>query len=84
ELPFAKWFIGGKLNIAYNCVDRVDAIGEQGITLKILGSVRAPDQWAAAGEYRKRLLHALDANGIDTPGRIRPADAQPSVPGTAR
>jgi small conductance mechanosensitive channel len=65
-------------------VDRVDAIGEQGITLKILGSVRAPDQWAAAGEYRKRLLHALDANGIDTPGRIRPADAQPSVPGTAR
>jgi acetyl-CoA synthetase len=22
ELPFAKWFVGGKLNIAYNCVDR--------------------------------------------------------------
>jgi acetyl-CoA synthetase len=22
ELPFAKWFIGGKLNAAYNCVDR--------------------------------------------------------------
>ncbi len=22
ELPFAKWFLGGKLNIAYNCVDR--------------------------------------------------------------
>ena len=22
DLPFAKWFIGGKLNIAYNCVDR--------------------------------------------------------------
>nr|BFE77192.1 hypothetical protein GCM10020092_104930 [Actinoplanes digitatis] len=20
--PFAKWFVGGKLNIAYNCVDR--------------------------------------------------------------
>src|SRR5688500_19397422 len=20
--PFAKWFIGGKLNVAYNCVDR--------------------------------------------------------------
>jgi acetyl-CoA synthetase len=22
ELPFAKWFIGGKLNLTYNCVDR--------------------------------------------------------------
>jgi acetyl-CoA synthetase len=22
DLPFAKWFLGGKLNVAYNCVDR--------------------------------------------------------------
>ena len=22
ELPFAKWFTGGELNVAYNCVDR--------------------------------------------------------------
>ena len=22
EAPFAKWFVGGRLNIAYNCVDR--------------------------------------------------------------
>src|SRR4051794_36834732 len=22
EPPFAQWFLGGKLNIAYNCVDR--------------------------------------------------------------
>ena len=22
ELPFAKWFVGGQLNIAYNCLDR--------------------------------------------------------------
>jgi moderate conductance mechanosensitive channel len=65
-------------------VDRVDAISDQGVTLKILGSVRAPDQWAAAGEYRKRLLAALEANGIDTPGRVRPTAAPPSVPGTAR
>jgi small conductance mechanosensitive channel len=65
-------------------VERVEAISEQGVTLKILGSVRASDQWAAAGEYRKRLLAALDANEIDTPGRIRPADGQPSVPGAAR
>jgi small conductance mechanosensitive channel len=61
-------------------VDRVVALGEPGVTLKILGSVRAPDQWAAASEYRKRLLAALDANGIDTPGRVRPAEPDPSTP----
>ncbi len=22
ELPFARWFVGGELNVAYNCVDR--------------------------------------------------------------
>ena len=22
DLPYAKWFLGGKLNVAYNCVDR--------------------------------------------------------------
>ncbi len=22
EPPFAKWFVGGKLNVSYNCVDR--------------------------------------------------------------
>ncbi|MFB9906245.1 acetate--CoA ligase [Allokutzneria oryzae] len=29
--PFAKWFVGGKLNVAYNCVDRhvEDGHGEQ-------------------------------------------------------
>ena len=22
ELPFAKWFVGGELNVSYNCIDR--------------------------------------------------------------
>jgi small-conductance mechanosensitive channel len=48
-------------------VERVEALGEYGVTLKILGSVRAPEQWAAAGEFRKRLLTALEANGIEIP-----------------
>jgi moderate conductance mechanosensitive channel len=48
-------------------VERVEALGEYGVTLKILGSVRAPDQWAAGGEFRKRLLAALEANGIEIP-----------------
>ena len=28
KLPFAKWFVGGKLNVAYNCVDRHVAAGK--------------------------------------------------------
>ena len=48
-------------------VERVEALGEYGVTLKILGSVRAPEQWSAAGEFRKRLLAALEANGIEIP-----------------
>jgi acetyl-CoA synthetase len=27
DLPFAKWFVGGKLNISYNCLDRHLAAG---------------------------------------------------------
>ncbi|MFN0154304.1 MAG: acetate--CoA ligase [Gaiella sp.] len=27
ELPYAQWFLGGKLNLAYNCVDRHVAAG---------------------------------------------------------
>ena len=27
ELPFAKWFVGGRLNVAYNCLDRHVAAG---------------------------------------------------------
>ena len=48
-------------------VDRVAALAEYGVTLKILGTVRAPDQWAAAGELRKRLLDAFRAHGIEIP-----------------
>ena len=48
-------------------VERVGALGEYGISLKILGTVRAADQWAAAGDFRKRLLAAFKANGIEIP-----------------
>src|SRR5437773_10642563 len=30
DLPYAKWFIGGKLNICYNCVDRHVEKGQGG------------------------------------------------------
>jgi len=30
DLPFAKWFVGGKLNVSYNCLDRHVAAGRGG------------------------------------------------------
>jgi moderate conductance mechanosensitive channel len=48
-------------------VERVEALAEYGITLKILGTVQAVDQWAAAGELRKRLLAAFTREGIEIP-----------------
>jgi moderate conductance mechanosensitive channel len=48
-------------------VVRVESLGESGVTLKVLGSVRAPDQWSARGEFRKRLLVAFGANRIEIP-----------------
>jgi small-conductance mechanosensitive channel len=48
-------------------VERVSALGELGISLKILGTVRASEQWAVGGELRKRLLAAFAEDGIDIP-----------------
>jgi small-conductance mechanosensitive channel len=48
-------------------VERVESIDDRGITLKILGTVRASEQWAAGGEFRKLLLEAFARNGINLP-----------------
>jgi len=48
-------------------VERVERIEERGITLKILGTVRASEQWAAGGEFRKLLIEAFAKNGIQLP-----------------
>ena len=64
-------------------VDRVAALGEYGVTLKVLGTVRAPDQWAAAGELRKRLLAAFHEHGIEIPRPQRVVLArEPGAPPT--
>lgn len=64
-------------------VDRIAGFAEYGITLKILGTVRAPDQWAAAGELRRRLLRAFDEHGIELPRPQRVILARPTGPGAA-
>jgi moderate conductance mechanosensitive channel len=69
-------------------VERVEALAEYGITLKILGLVRATEQWAAGGELRKRLLAAFATHGIEIPRpqRVvlaRDPNVDPFTPGGA-
>ena len=64
---------------------RVQTLGDSGVTIKVLGTVRAADQWAAAGEFRRRILSAFAAAAIEIPfpHRVvitRPADAAPQDP----
>jgi len=49
-------------------VERVSSLAAEGVTLKILGSVRAADRWAATGELRKRMATAFAAAGIEIGG----------------
>ena len=65
---------------------RVSALADTGVTLKVQGTVRAADQWDAAGDFRKRLLVALETNGIEIPGWQRAnlgQDPQPALPAPA-
>ena len=69
-------------------VERVETWPSTASPSKILGTVRAADQWAAASDFRQRLLEAFRANGIEiarplgdvavptapVPGRPRPDD----------
>ena len=48
---------------------RVEAFGEVGMSIKVLGKVRAGEQWAVTGELRRRLLAAFAEAGIGLPSR---------------
>ena len=45
-------------------VDRVERLGDQGVTLKILGTVRAADHLAVAGELRAVDRMALPRQAV--------------------
>jgi len=52
------------------------------VTLKVLGQVKAAEQWAVGGELRKRILDAFGKAGIQIPfphrvivNRAPPTDA---------
>ncbi|ASR38393.1 acetate--CoA ligase [Prauserella marina] len=73
EAPFAKWFVGGKLNVAYNCVDRhVEAghgdqvaihwVGEPGDTRDIT--------YAQLKDDVSKAANALTSLGIEAGDRV--------------
>jgi small conductance mechanosensitive channel len=64
-------------------VERVSALGELGVTLKVVGTVRASEQWAVDGELRKRLLAAFAESGIEIPQPQRVVLTQPGRDGAA-
>jgi small conductance mechanosensitive channel len=64
-------------------VDRVESIDEHGITLKILGTVRASEQWAAGGEFRRLLLETFAKNDIQLPGPQQVSVPHPDPGGTS-
>jgi acetyl-CoA synthetase len=78
DLPFARWFVGGKLNISYNCLDRhVEAgrgdkvayhwEGEPGDTLTITYGQLLKDVCRFANALRKLGVKRGDRVGIYLP-----------------
>lgn len=66
-------------------VMRVNALADSDVTLKVLGQVRAAEQWAVAEELRKRILAAFGRQGIEIPyphqvivSRPSPAATEPA------
>ena len=73
DAPFAKWFVGGKLNIAYNCVDRhvEDGYGAQ-VALRFEGEPgdRRDITYADLQREVSKAANALIELGIKTGDRV--------------
>src|SRR3954451_13677563 len=66
--PNAKWFVGGKLNVAYNCVDRhVEAGNGDRVAVHGRGEVGEEVDITYAALHRdvQKFANALRAGGID-------------------
>ena len=73
DLPWAKWFVGGKLNLSYNCVDR-HALGERAQKTALIwegepGEVRRLT-FAELHVEVQRFANALKSLGINKGDRV--------------
>ena len=82
--PFAKWFVGGKLNIAYNCVDRhVESGHGDQVAIHWEGEPGDTRTLTYADLHREvcKTANALTALGVQKGDRV--AIYMPMIPETA-
>jgi acetyl-CoA synthetase len=82
--PFAKWFVGGKLNIAYNCVDRhVEAGHGDQVAIQWEGEPGDTRALTYADLHREvcKAANALISLGVEKGDRV--AIYMPMIPETA-
>ncbi|KAB7746539.1 acetate--CoA ligase [Nostocoides sp. F2B08] len=83
EAPFAKWFVGGELNVAYNCADRhVEAGNGDRVAIHFEGEGgdTRTITYADLAQEVKRTANALEALGVSTGDRV--AIYMPMIPET--
>ena len=71
EAPFARWFVGGALNVAENCVDRHVAAGNGGRTAIIFEAEDGTVEHISYQQLQERVNRA--ANGLEALG-VRAGD----------
>ncbi len=84
ERPFAKWFIGGKLNVAYNCVDRHVEAGHGSQVAFHWEGEPGDTRTITYGDLQREVskaANALIALGVQTGDRV--CIYMPMIPETA-
>ena len=83
EAPFAKWFVGGRLNVAHNCVDRhVEAGNGERVAIHFEGANGDTRTITFADLQREvaKTANALESLGVTTGDRV--AVYMPMIPET--
>jgi len=81
DAPFAKWFVGGRLNVAYNCVDRHVDAGNGSRTAIIFEPENGDEETITYADLQKRVsqaANALTALGVEAGDRV--AIYMPMIP----
>lgn len=59
--PFARWFVGGKINVAYNCLDRHVEAGRGDRTAIIFESEAGDSEEISYAQLQRRVAQASNA-----------------------
>ena len=81
DAPFAKWFVGGRLNVAHNCVDRHVAAGNGSRTAIIFEPESGEAESITYADLQKKVSQAANALtdlGVEAGDRV--AIYMPMIP----